>query len=209
MKRAGEHRGMSPAMHRSRGEVEPIRFAVARTDLGWVLVAGTVRGLCAIDIGDSREGPDRRPQGPVRQGRVFRGRSGIRPLAPPGDGVDRVSAARPGPSPGHPRHGLPAEGLAGASPDPRRRDGELRGGRPPDREARLGPRRGPGMRIESPPPGRSLSQGGPKRWGAGRLPRWGRTKARVAREGGPIAFDEPRKGICINRRRSTPPGVVP
>jgi AraC family transcriptional regulator of adaptative response/methylated-DNA-[protein]-cysteine methyltransferase len=27
---------------------------VARTDLGWVLVAGTVRGLCAIDIGDSR-----------------------------------------------------------------------------------------------------------------------------------------------------------
>ncbi len=31
-----------------------IRFAVARTDLGWVLVAGTERGICAIDIGDSR-----------------------------------------------------------------------------------------------------------------------------------------------------------
>jgi len=54
MKRAGEHRGISPGKHRSRGEVEPIRFAVARTDLGWVLVAGTVRGLCVIDIGDSR-----------------------------------------------------------------------------------------------------------------------------------------------------------
>jgi AraC family transcriptional regulator of adaptative response/methylated-DNA-[protein]-cysteine methyltransferase len=32
-----------------------IRFAVARTDLGWVLVAGTGRGLCVIDLGDSRE----------------------------------------------------------------------------------------------------------------------------------------------------------
>jgi AraC family transcriptional regulator of adaptative response/methylated-DNA-[protein]-cysteine methyltransferase len=55
VKRAGEHRGMSSATHRSGGEGEPIRFAVARTDLGWVLVAGTVRGLCAIDLGDSRK----------------------------------------------------------------------------------------------------------------------------------------------------------
>ena len=55
MKRAGEHRGRSSAAHRSGAEREPIRFAVARTDLGWVLVAGTGRGLCAIDIGDSRK----------------------------------------------------------------------------------------------------------------------------------------------------------
>ena len=34
---------------------EAIRFAAARTDLGWVLVAGTERGLCAIRLGDSRE----------------------------------------------------------------------------------------------------------------------------------------------------------
>lgn len=54
MKRAGERGGMTPAMHRSREGGEPIRFAVARTDLGWVLVAGTARGLCAIDLGDSR-----------------------------------------------------------------------------------------------------------------------------------------------------------
>ncbi|MDA8121301.1 MAG: methylated-DNA--[protein]-cysteine S-methyltransferase [Deltaproteobacteria bacterium] len=32
-----------------------IRFAVARTDLGWVLVGATERGVCAIDLGDSRE----------------------------------------------------------------------------------------------------------------------------------------------------------
>ena len=33
----------------------PIRFAAARTDLGWVLVAATERGICAIDLGDSRD----------------------------------------------------------------------------------------------------------------------------------------------------------
>ncbi|MGZ8447664.1 MAG: hypothetical protein ACXWWM_07785, partial [Candidatus Deferrimicrobiaceae bacterium] len=55
MKTAGEHRGKSPAKHRSGGGGSPIRFAVGRTDLGWVLVAGTGRGLCAIGLGDSRE----------------------------------------------------------------------------------------------------------------------------------------------------------
>jgi len=52
---AGEHLGMSPARYRSGGEGMLIRFATARTDLGWVLVAGTERGICAIDLGDSRE----------------------------------------------------------------------------------------------------------------------------------------------------------
>jgi AraC family transcriptional regulator, regulatory protein of adaptative response / methylated-DNA-[protein]-cysteine methyltransferase len=52
---AGGHLGMSPARYRSGGEGIPIRFAVARTDLGWVLVAGTEWGICAIDLGDSRE----------------------------------------------------------------------------------------------------------------------------------------------------------
>jgi len=42
------------ATHRSGGEGDPIRFAVARTDLGWVLVAGTGRGLRAIALGESR-----------------------------------------------------------------------------------------------------------------------------------------------------------
>lgn len=54
VKRAGEHRGKPSATHRSGAEREPIRFAVARTDLGWVLVAGTARGLCVINFGDSR-----------------------------------------------------------------------------------------------------------------------------------------------------------
>jgi AraC family transcriptional regulator of adaptative response/methylated-DNA-[protein]-cysteine methyltransferase len=55
VKRAGEHRGMPPAKHRSGEEGDPIRFAVGRTGIGWVLVAGTGRGLCAIALGESRE----------------------------------------------------------------------------------------------------------------------------------------------------------
>lgn len=51
---AGE-RGMPPEKHRSGEEGDPIRFAVGRTDIGWVLVAGTGRGPCAIALGESRE----------------------------------------------------------------------------------------------------------------------------------------------------------
>jgi AraC family transcriptional regulator of adaptative response/methylated-DNA-[protein]-cysteine methyltransferase len=54
VKRTGD-RGMSAARHRSGGGGEPIRFAVARTDVGSVLVAGTRRGICAIALGGSRE----------------------------------------------------------------------------------------------------------------------------------------------------------
>ena len=54
-KRAGEDRRIPSPKHRLGREEGPIRFAAARTDLGWVLVAGTGRGLCAIRLGDSRE----------------------------------------------------------------------------------------------------------------------------------------------------------
>jgi AraC family transcriptional regulator of adaptative response/methylated-DNA-[protein]-cysteine methyltransferase len=54
VKRAGARRGASRATRRSGGEAA-IRFAAARTDLGWVLVAGARRGLQAILLGDSRE----------------------------------------------------------------------------------------------------------------------------------------------------------
>lgn len=38
----------------SRG-VEPIRYAIARSYLGWALVAATARGVCQLDLDDSRE----------------------------------------------------------------------------------------------------------------------------------------------------------
>ena len=55
VKRAGENPGMSTAGHRPGGDGGLIRFAAGRTDLGWVLVAGTARGLCVISLGDSRK----------------------------------------------------------------------------------------------------------------------------------------------------------
>jgi len=53
-RKPGERPVVSSGKDWSGEEGGTIRFAVARTDLGWVLVAGTVRGLCAIDIGESR-----------------------------------------------------------------------------------------------------------------------------------------------------------
>lgn len=45
--------GMTPGAFRRRGEAEAIRYATARTPLGWLLVATTERGVCAIALGDS------------------------------------------------------------------------------------------------------------------------------------------------------------
>ncbi len=44
--------GMTPSQWRAGGLGVEIRFAVARSSLGAVLVAATVRGICAIQLGD-------------------------------------------------------------------------------------------------------------------------------------------------------------
>lgn len=44
--------GMKPAQYRNGGENMLIRLAVAECYLGWVLVAATEKGICAIEIGD-------------------------------------------------------------------------------------------------------------------------------------------------------------
>jgi len=47
--------GMTPKAFRQRGEQMTIHFAVGRSSLGFVLVAATVRGICAILLGDDSE----------------------------------------------------------------------------------------------------------------------------------------------------------
>ena len=47
--------GMTPGARRRAGQGQAIRFAVAKTSLGWVLMAATARGVCAAELGDSRE----------------------------------------------------------------------------------------------------------------------------------------------------------
>jgi AraC family transcriptional regulator, regulatory protein of adaptative response / methylated-DNA-[protein]-cysteine methyltransferase len=47
--------GMKPASYRNGGSGKEIRYAVAASYLGWVLVAATTRGICAIDLGDTAD----------------------------------------------------------------------------------------------------------------------------------------------------------
>ena len=47
--------GMTPGARRRLGQGEVIRFATAKTALGWVLVAATEKGICAAELGDRRE----------------------------------------------------------------------------------------------------------------------------------------------------------
>lgn len=52
---ATEALGMRASRYRKGGQGMPIRFTTARSQLGWVLVAATGKGICAIDIGDDPE----------------------------------------------------------------------------------------------------------------------------------------------------------
>jgi AraC family transcriptional regulator of adaptative response/methylated-DNA-[protein]-cysteine methyltransferase len=45
--------GMTPGAYRNGAAGLAIRFAVAPSSLGWLLVAATERGVCAIELGDS------------------------------------------------------------------------------------------------------------------------------------------------------------
>lgn len=45
--------GMTPAQYRGGAAGQVIRYAAAPCYLGWVLVAATERGICAIDFGDT------------------------------------------------------------------------------------------------------------------------------------------------------------
>jgi AraC family transcriptional regulator of adaptative response/methylated-DNA-[protein]-cysteine methyltransferase len=52
---AGESLGMTPGQFKNGAAGMRIRLAVARSPLGWVLVAATERGVCAIEFGDTRQ----------------------------------------------------------------------------------------------------------------------------------------------------------
>jgi AraC family transcriptional regulator of adaptative response/methylated-DNA-[protein]-cysteine methyltransferase len=50
---SGETLGMTPTALKAGGAGETIRYAVAETPLGWMLVAATARGICSIGFGAS------------------------------------------------------------------------------------------------------------------------------------------------------------
>lgn len=49
---ASSGRGMTPGARRRDGPGEILRFATAKTSLGWVLIAAMARGICAAELGD-------------------------------------------------------------------------------------------------------------------------------------------------------------
>lgn len=51
--RAADQFGMTPAAYRRGGEGLEITYAVVQSSLGYVLVAFTERGICAVSLGDS------------------------------------------------------------------------------------------------------------------------------------------------------------
>lgn len=51
--------GMSLAAYRRGGQGVAIRYAIAPTTLGWVLVGATARGLCTVTLGDDPESLER------------------------------------------------------------------------------------------------------------------------------------------------------
>ena len=44
--------GMAPSAYRRGGEEQRIRYALRRTKLGWLLLAATDQGVCALEFGD-------------------------------------------------------------------------------------------------------------------------------------------------------------
>ncbi|HEU0074982.1 MAG TPA: bifunctional DNA-binding transcriptional regulator/O6-methylguanine-DNA methyltransferase Ada [Dehalococcoidia bacterium] len=53
--RAGEHLGMRPSVFRKGGLGERISYAMARTELGDMLVAATPRGVCSVRFGSKTD----------------------------------------------------------------------------------------------------------------------------------------------------------
>jgi AraC family transcriptional regulator, regulatory protein of adaptative response / methylated-DNA-[protein]-cysteine methyltransferase len=53
--KAAAQLGMTPAVYRKGGKGMQIKYALAESPLGWLLVATTTKGICAVTLGDKRE----------------------------------------------------------------------------------------------------------------------------------------------------------
>lgn len=57
---AAEMLGMPPSVYKRGAKDQHIRYSIAQSHLGWVLVAATQRGVCAIEFGESRAALEKR-----------------------------------------------------------------------------------------------------------------------------------------------------
>jgi AraC family transcriptional regulator, regulatory protein of adaptative response / methylated-DNA-[protein]-cysteine methyltransferase len=62
--------GMKPAEYQQGGIAQEVRYAVCRCRLGWLLVAATQRGVCAVELGDRPEEMEERIETRFHQSQV-------------------------------------------------------------------------------------------------------------------------------------------
>jgi AraC family transcriptional regulator of adaptative response/methylated-DNA-[protein]-cysteine methyltransferase len=77
--RAQEFIGMSPVQYRTGAPETQIRYATAECSLGWVLVAGTEHGICAVKVGDSDDRLERELMSEFRKAEILRDQKGLGP----------------------------------------------------------------------------------------------------------------------------------
>ena len=53
--KAAAHLGMTPATYKKGGKGMSISYTIVRSPLGWLLIASTDRGICAVMLGDTKK----------------------------------------------------------------------------------------------------------------------------------------------------------
>jgi AraC family transcriptional regulator of adaptative response/methylated-DNA-[protein]-cysteine methyltransferase len=66
--------GMSPGTYRRAGAGMQVGFVTLECDLGWLLVAATAKGVCAVKLGESAESLERELRGEFSRAQVDRNR---------------------------------------------------------------------------------------------------------------------------------------
>jgi AraC family transcriptional regulator of adaptative response/methylated-DNA-[protein]-cysteine methyltransferase len=77
--RASEFIGMSPRQYRTGAPETKIRYATAECSLGWVLIAATDVGICAVKVGDSDDRLERELFSEYRKAEIMRDQKGLGP----------------------------------------------------------------------------------------------------------------------------------
>lgn len=75
--RAPEQLGMTPAAYRKGGKGMTIHYTLAESELGYVLVAATERGVCAVSLGDVPETLERELHADYPAAEIVRDEAGL------------------------------------------------------------------------------------------------------------------------------------
>src|SRR3954453_16713433 len=77
--RASDFIGMSPRQYRTGAPETQIRYATAECSLGWLLIAATETGICAVKVGDSTDKLERELFSEYRKAEILRDQQSLGP----------------------------------------------------------------------------------------------------------------------------------